>query len=516
MAKDLLEVLSDGRWYWVEEIDTPNLEFQIRQGIRTKQIEQEHLPGCMLRRIRKQPTTILEDEVYHLEDLILQTVLSKDINDFIDVLTYPRLNQIPKAIDFQDLGIGIYLHPLFIFFLYHPTQDQIEQIVTCSTWFTSNHKELLRVHPEWAPHLMSVEPSYEIPNTKTYQEHLTEEHKHNQKKRAFLIQHCKELNVSFPDVYFSSSIDPGLTAHNSMFRTQKIYEAGIKLNKETLLLDSEVTVILNQIEKIGIMFYPEEIPNDVQKNHTFFRSCPAYPSYTISRVGRIFSKHPPVSINRENRRYIPPRENTVLISFDFSQIQMRIAAHLSQCPALTQIFLNGKDVYSELAIAFYGSPEYREKMKKKNFETLFSRHYPPEYKERFKGLMEWIERIIDDLYKNKYVTAIKGRVRHFDTLDVATERKALATILQASEADLIKERLIETWCYLKDNNLQTVPAIILHDEIVFYWDVDELSHVKPIKAILEDMRDAQGNKLSVPTPVKISMSDSSWGDMEVI
>jgi DNA polymerase-1 len=258
----------------------------------------------------------------------------------------------------------------------------------------------------------------------------------------------------------------------------------------------------------------------------------------VANTGRIISAEPnlqnlPVFTEwgkKIRRGFIPRSESHVFVSADYSQIELRMLAHLSQDQGLIQAFTEGKDIHTETALFIFKAkpeeitPEMRRAAKAINFGIVYgmsayglskgikisvdeAQAYIDAYFERFAGVRTYMEGVLKQARKEGYVTTILGRRCYVPdiksskgNLREAAERQAINAPVQGSAADLLKLAMIKLHHAIHDKKLKSKLLLTIHDELVLEVPAEELEEAK--KTVAENMESALS--LSVPVIVDIS------------
>lgn len=233
-----------------------------------------------------------------------------------------------------------------------------------------------------------------------------------------------------------------------------------------------------------------------------------------------------------------------LVSFDYSQIELRIAAFLSGDDKMRSAFKNGEDIHTKVASEVFNvsfdqvTSEMRRKAKVINFGIIYGMGlnalsknlncskeeasiFYNEYFNDFSGMKDYIEKIKKDTLVNGYTSTFLGRRRYFpeihssiDYIRKEAERMAInAPIQGAATGDIIKTAMVRTDSFLRQNNFLEEARLLLqvHDELLFEIKNDTIKKVIPfIKTIMEDFP-----FIDVPLIVGISRGDN-WADMKKI
>jgi DNA polymerase I len=289
---------------------------------------------------------------------------------------------------------------------------------------------------------------------------------------------------------------------------------------------------------------PNNIHPDTGRIHSNFRQARVV-------TGRLSSSKPNLqNIPRESegfgtqirKIFIPRDENHAIVSADYSQIELRVIAHYSKDPVMTEAFKNDEDIHTATASKIFGVPvaeigkndERRKAAKAINFglnylmsvKTLAERisaetkkevdvekakEYIESYFEAFSGVRDYHEESYYLATVNGYSTTLFGRRRYLKEIDspfygkrMAAKRLAANTPIQGTAADIIKKAMVELHRELLQNNFKTKIVLQVHDELVFDVPKDELDRVIPlIKKIMEG-----AVQLDVPLKVDIGVGEN--------
>jgi DNA polymerase-1 len=232
-----------------------------------------------------------------------------------------------------------------------------------------------------------------------------------------------------------------------------------------------------------------------------------------------------------------------LVAFDYSQIELRIAALLSGDPALADIFRNNRDVHTEVASrVFHVKPEgvtYEQRRAAKviNFGILYgmgvtslqqslgtkraeAQEFYNQYFEAFPRLSAFMDETIADASKLGYTETLFGRRRYFDGIKspipyvkAAAERMALNAPFQGTAADLFKLAMLRVDEYLQQKNDKGFLLLQVHDELVFEIAEDAVGEIAPkLKELMEEVIPEQDRK-GIPITVEGKVG-RNWGEMK--
>ena len=265
---------------------------------------------------------------------------------------------------------------------------------------------------------------------------------------------------------------------------------------------------------------------------------------TVAATGRLSSSDPnlqniPIRTDegREIRRAFIPREGWVLVSADYSQVELRILAHCSDDKILIQAFLDGEDIHTRTAAEVFQappemiSPELRRQAKAINFGIMYgmspfglsnqldisqkmAKVYIDNYFDRYRGVRKYMDRTIAEAAATKRTSTLLGRIRLLPEIDNANwnvrqfaERTAINTPIQGTAADLLKIAMIRVDSALTERGLKTAMLLTVHDELVFEVPPEEIdSATALIKTSMEGVWD-----LKVPLKVNIAKGEN-WAE----
>jgi len=358
-----------------------------------------------------------------------------------------------------------------------------------------------------------------------------------------------EFNVSSPkqlgEIIFNKL---GLSV-----KYQKKTSTGAKSTKESELqkmkdLHPIILLILEyrELSKL-VSTYIEPIPKMVDKEgrlHAKFIQ-------TGTTTGRMASNNPNlqnIPVGSENGKVI--REGFLaghgfkLVAFDYSQIELRIAAFLSQDSKLIEIFKSGKDIHSAVASEVFGVSEsevtkdMRRQAKVINFGILYgmgvnaltqnlgsdrktAQEFYNTYFEKFNGLAKFLDKTKEEAEKFGYTKTFFGRRRYFEGLKsklpfvkASAERMAINAPIQGTSADIIKIAMKNVDDFIKENKLEEKVHLILqiHDELIYEIKDDLIEKLTPkIKNIMQEIIPLD-KIFGVPIVVNSSVG-SNWGEM---
>lgn len=343
-----------------------------------------------------------------------------------------------------------------------------------------------------------------------------------------------EFNINSPKQLGDILYDKIGVPANKKRSTDKEYLS--KYKKDYPIIDKVLEYkMLSKIYSTYIIGLEEFIDND-DKIHTIFNQ-------TLTRTGRLSSSYP----NLQNiptryeyaklirKAFIPT--NDYIMSFDYSQIELRILAHLSKVPKLIESFNSGIDIHTKTAMEVFNvsevsvNSEMRRQAKAVNFGILYgmsgfslaesldmriveAQDFIDKYYSSFPGIKEYLDSVIVKAKEDGYVKTIMNRKRTIEELSNTNylirqsgERIALNTPIQGSSADIIKKAMIEVDDALVKGKFKSKLILQIHDELLFDVKKEEKEKLESlVKDIMENTY-----KLEVPLVVEESCG-VNWYD----
>lgn len=292
--------------------------------------------------------------------------------------------------------------------------------------------------------------------------------------------------------------------------------------------------------------YVDALPNQVNPKtgrvHTTFNQ-------TGTVTGRLASQNPNLQniptrteIGRKVRQGFIAAPGTKLLAVDYSQVELRIVAHLAQDKAMIKAFSEGQDIHAATAAAIENVPleeitkQQRRHAKAINFGLIYgmspygltrttdltlaeAENFVKEYFREFPGVKAWLDKTRLDATRKGYVETMLGRKRYFPALAAGTnymvrqreEREAINAPVQGTAADIIKLAMIRLAEALKKEGLKTRMILQVHDELILEVPEEELEQA--MRVVTEEMENAF--ELSVPLVTEARVG-SNWGELTVI
>jgi DNA polymerase-1 len=268
-------------------------------------------------------------------------------------------------------------------------------------------------------------------------------------------------------------------------------------------------------------------------------------SQAVASTGRLSSSNPNLQnipirseVGRRLRQAFIANPGQQLLSVDYSQIELRILAHVSQDPALLEAFKSGQDVHAATAAKVFNcpvdqvTPEQRRAAKTINFGIMYGQsahglaiqlgitraeaaQFINDYFGVYQGVKNYLDNCIKQAHANGYVETLSGRKRRIPDLASSNfqlrsgaERMAINMPIQGTAADIIKIAMINIHQHLKKESAKSAMLLQVHDELVFTVDPQEMDKLLPvICAMMEEAMD-----LSVKLEVEAKVGPN-WGEM---
>ena len=295
---------------------------------------------------------------------------------------------------------------------------------------------------------------------------------------------------------------------------------------------------LDKLKNTYIDKLPLLVNSKTRRIHTSFHQ-------TVTSTGRLSSSEPNLQnipirteMGREIRKAFIAEEGFVLLSADYSQIELRILAHLSQDESLLNAFKNDEDIHAHTASEIFGidqniiSKQMRRMAKVINFGIIYgmssyglarnlgigreeAQKYINNYFYRYQGVKKYIEREKEEARKKGYVTTLLNRRRYLEGINSKdknirefNERIAINAPIQGSAADLIKLAMIKINEYFKKERFASRLLLQIHDELIFEIYQPELEKAKDI------IKDIMEHSLKLSVPIKVNLkTGSNWAEL---
>ena len=294
---------------------------------------------------------------------------------------------------------------------------------------------------------------------------------------------------------------------------------------------------LTKLKSTYVDALPLMVNNKTGRVHTSYAQA-------VAVTGRLSSNNPNlqnIPIRSEKGReirkaFIPRDEKHILVSADYSQIELRIVAAMSGDPNMCEAFRQGKDIHTATAAKVYGidetevTKEQRYKAKSVNFGIIYgqgafgladnlgisrteAKEIIDNYKKEFVGITTYMTDIVNFAQENGYVETLLGRKRWLRDISSSNftvrgfaERNAVNSPIQGTAADMIKLAMINIHQAIKEQKLHSKMILQVHDELVFDALKEEIDTLKPL--ILEGMKSALLLPNDVPVEAEVGIGDN--------
>ena len=298
------------------------------------------------------------------------------------------------------------------------------------------------------------------------------------------------------------------------------------------ILEYRSLMKLNSTYVEGLLPYINKKTNRI---HSFFHQ-------TITATGRISSTEPNlqniptrIELGKQLRKVFKPREGDIYIDADYSQVELRVLAHISKDENMMQAFLHDEDVHKQAASKVLGIPieevtkEQRSSAKAVNFGIVYgisdfglseqlgisrkeAKNYIEQYLEKYSGIQKFMNDIVEEAKEKGYVETLFHRRRYIPELKSNNymvrqfgARAAMNTPIQGTAADIMKIAMITTYKKLKEMNLDAQIVLQVHDELILECKINQ----KDIVAKL--LKESMENAIKMDVPLKVETSEAiNW------
>ena len=309
-----------------------------------------------------------------------------------------------------------------------------------------------------------------------------------------------------------------------------------KLKKEhpiiEKILEYRSLMKLNSTYVEGLLPYINEKTNRI---HSFFHQ-------TITATGRISSTEPNlqniptrIELGKQLRKVFKPKEGYIYIDADYSQVELRVLAHISKDENMMKAFLHDEDVHKQAASKVLGIPieevtkEQRSSAKAVNFGIVYgisdfglseqlgisrkeAKNYIEQYLEKYSGIQKFMNDIVEEAKEKGYVETLFHRRRYIPELKSNNymvrqfgARVAMNTPIQGTAADIMKIAMISIYRKLKEQNLDAEIVLQVHDELILECNINQ----KDIVAEL--LKESMENAIKMDVPLKVETSEAlNW------
>lgn len=293
---------------------------------------------------------------------------------------------------------------------------------------------------------------------------------------------------------------------------------------------------LTKLQSTYIEGLLKEIREETGKIHTYYRQ-------TIAATGRLSSQYPnlqniPIRLEegrKIRRAFVPSEEGWYILAADYSQIELRVLAHISQDERLKEAFVRNMDIHTKTAMDVFGVSEdevdanMRRQAKAVNFGIVYgisdyglsqnlhitrkeAAAFIEQYFEVFQGVRRYMDEIVKSAKQDGFVSTLLHRRRYLPDIHASNynvrsfaERTAMNTPIQGTAADIIKLAMVQVAERLKAEGLRSRMLLQVHDELVFEVAPDELETMKTL------VPEVMENAIELDVPLRADVSyGSDW------
>lgn len=346
----------------------------------------------------------------------------------------------------------------------------------------------------------------------------------------------EEFNINSPkqlgEVLFEKLQLPAAKKNKNGYSTD--VDVLEKLKKEhpiiEKILEYRGIMKLNSTYVEGLLPYINETDNRV---HSYFHQ-------TVTATGRISSTEPNlqniptrVEAGKKIRKSFKPGDGKVFLDADYSQIELRVLAHISNDEHMIQAFNNNEDIHKQAASKVFNIPidevthEERSKAKAVNFGIVYgisdfglgeqlgvsrkiAKEYIEQYLDKYNGIKKFMEDIVEEAKEKGYVETLFHRRRYIPELKSNSyvvrqfgSRAAMNTPIQGTAADIMKIAMINVFNKLKENNLKSKIVLQVHDELIIETLEEEKDQVKKI------LKESMENAIELKVPLLAELSEAN-------
>lgn len=292
-----------------------------------------------------------------------------------------------------------------------------------------------------------------------------------------------------------------------------------------------------QLAKLNSTYVEGMIPYINEKTgriHSYFHQ-------TVTATGRISSTEPNlqniptrIEIGKMLRKVFKPADNKVFLDADYSQIELRVLAHVSKDEIMVNNFINDEDIHAQAASKVFGVPleevskELRSKAKAVNFGIVYgisdfglaaqihtsrkeAKQYIDQYLEKYHGIRNFMHDVVEEAKEKGYIETMYNRRRYIPELQSKNymvrkfgDRVAMNTPIQGTAADIMKIAMVKVYNELKKGGYKSKVILQVHDELLVETEKSELEDVK--KILVSCMEGA--SKLLVPLKVEVAEGEN--------
>ena len=266
----------------------------------------------------------------------------------------------------------------------------------------------------------------------------------------------------------------------------------------------------------------------------------SYFHQTVTATGRISSTEPNlqniptrIELGKRLRKVFKPKENYIFIDADYSQIELRVLAHISQDEHMLQAFKDGEDIHKQAASKVLGIPieevtkEQRSSAKAVNFGIVYgisdfglaeqlgisrkkAKEYIEQYLEKYSGIKNFMNNIVEDAKNKGYVETLFHRRRYIPELKSNNymvrefgKRAAMNTPIQGTAADIMKIAMVNLNKELEESKIDAKIILQVHDELILEAKIEDKEKAKEL------LKKSMENAISLSVPLEVEVSEAS-------
>ena len=350
----------------------------------------------------------------------------------------------------------------------------------------------------------------------------------------FNINSTKQLGV----ILFEKLKLPVIKKTKSGYSTDVDVLEKLKKEHEIIgkILEYRQLVKLNSTYVEGLLPYIQE---EDKKIHSYFHQ-------TVTATGRISSSDPNLQniptrfdLGKKIRKVFKPEQGYVFVDADYSQIELRVLAHISGDEHMIQAFNHNEDIHRQTASKVWGVPmeevtkEQRSNAKAVNFGIVYgisdfglgeqlgisrkqAKTYIEQYLEQYEKIKEFMENIKDFAKEKGYVETLFHRRRYIPEVNSSNymvrqfgNRVAMNTPIQGTAADIMKIAMVTLYKKLKEEKLQSKILLQIHDELLLQVKEEEKEKVKKL------LKTSMENAMQLDVPLQVDLSEANnWYDVK--
>ncbi len=290
--------------------------------------------------------------------------------------------------------------------------------------------------------------------------------------------------------------------------------------------------------KLNSTYVEGMIPYINSKTHRIH----SYFHQTVTATGRISSTEPNlqniptrIELGKRLRKVFKPADGYLFIDADYSQIELRVLAHISQDEHMLEAFRNGEDIHKQAASKVLGIPieevtkEQRSKAKAVNFGIVYgisdfglaeqigvsrkeAKQYIEQYLEKYSGIQKFMQDIVEKAKEDGYVETLFHRRRYIPELKSNNymvrqfgSRVAMNTPIQGTAADIMKIAMVNLQKELEKRQMQTKIVLQVHDELILEAKIEEKEEAKQL------LKQCMENAITLSVPLEVEVSEAqNW------